>query len=92
VINHFRRRETEASHAREHVRRCANIASVARRKLRQLELVTRRDGLCVPPGNRLEAPRGNRAGQHGIRIDDRWRVCVDWTVGGAENVEIAKCH
>ena len=92
MIKSFRCRETEALHARERVRRFANIESVARRKLRQLELATRLDDLCVPPGNRLEALRGDRAGQHSIRINAQWRVCFRWTEGGAEDVEITDYH
>jgi proteic killer suppression protein len=72
--------------------RFANIATVARRKLRQLEVSTRLDDLRVPPGNRLEALRGRRAGQHSIRINDRWRLCFRWMEGGAEDVEIVDYH
>ncbi len=48
--------------------------------------------LRAPPGNRLEALRGNRAGQHSIRINDQWRVCFVWTPAGAEQVEIVDYH
>jgi proteic killer suppression protein len=92
VIKSFRCRETEALHSRERVRRFANIESVARRKLRQLELAAVLDDLRVPPGNRLEALKGDRAGQHSIRINDQWRVCFRWNEGGAEDVEIADYH
>ena len=92
MIKFFRCRQTEALHARERVRRFANIESVARRKLRQLELAARLDDLRVPPGNRLEALKGDRAGQHSIRINDQWRVCFRWTEGGAEDVEITDYH
>ncbi|MCE7903018.1 MAG: excinuclease ABC subunit A [Gammaproteobacteria bacterium PRO9] len=76
----------------ERVRRFVNIAAVARRKLRQLQIAGRLDDLRVPPGNRLEALKGDRAGQHGIRINDQWRVCFRWTAAGAENVEIVGYH
>ena len=69
-----------------------NIAAVARRKLRQLEIAARLEDLRVPPGNRLEALRGDRAGQHSIRIDDQFRVCFRWTETGAEDVEIVDYH
>ncbi|MHB8787201.1 MAG: type II toxin-antitoxin system RelE/ParE family toxin [Thauera sp.] len=48
--------------------------------------------LRIPPGNRLEALSGNRAGQHSIRINDQWRVCFRWTADGAEDVEIVDYH
>ncbi len=65
---------------------------MARRKLRQLEIATRLDDLRVPPGNRLEALRGDRQGQYSIRINDQWRVCFRWTGQGAEDVEIVDYH
>jgi proteic killer suppression protein len=69
-----------------------SIATVARRKLRQLEIANRLDDLGVPPGNRLEALRGQRLGQYSIRINDQWRVCFRWTAAGAEDVEIVDYH
>ncbi len=69
-----------------------NIEAVARRKLRQLEIAGRLDDLKVPPGSRLEALRGRRAGQFSIRINDQWRVCFRWTAGGVEDVEIVDYH
>jgi toxin HigB-1 len=92
VINSFRCRDTAALHARERIKRFANIEAVARRKLRQLELAGRLDDLKIPPGNRLEALKGNRAGQHSIRINDQWRVCFRWAAGGPEDVEITDYH
>jgi proteic killer suppression protein len=65
---------------------------VARRKLRQLEIAGRLDDLRVPPGNRLEALKGDRAGQHSIRINDQFRVCFTWTTVGPEDVEIVDYH
>jgi proteic killer suppression protein len=70
----------------------AGIESVARRKLRQLQIAGRLDDLRVPPGNRLEALKGDRAGQHSIRINRRYRVCFRWTTAGAEAVEIVDYH
>ena len=74
------------------VARFESVAIVARRKLRQLEIATRLDDLRVPPGNRLEALRGNRLGQYSIRINDQWRVCFRWTGQSAEDVEIVDYH
>ena len=92
MIKSFRCAETEALAGGDRVKRFANIADVARRKLRQLEIAGRLDDLRVPPGNRLEALKGNRAGQHSIRINDQWRLCFRWTTSGAEDVEIVDYH
>ncbi|MEQ1439068.1 type II toxin-antitoxin system RelE/ParE family toxin [Fontimonas sp. SYSU GA230001] len=92
MIKSFACAETEALARGERVRRFANIASVVRRKLRQLEISARLDDLRVPPGNRLEALKGDRAGQFSIRINDQWRLCFRWTAAGAEDVEIADYH
>ena len=88
----FRCRDTEALANGRRVRRFANIASVARRKLRQLEIAGRLEDLRVPPGNRLEALRGDRAGQYSIRINRQFRVCFRWTDSGAEDIEIVDYH
>jgi len=74
------------------VRRFVNIETVARRKLRQLEIAGRLDDLRVPPGNRLEALKGRRTGQFSIRINDQWRLCFRWSEGGVEDVEIVDYH
>lgn len=74
------------------VRRFANIEVVARRKLRQLEIAASLDDLRVPPGNRLEALKGDRAGQHAIRINDHYRVRFRWRGDSAFDVEIADYH
>ena len=65
---------------------------VARRKLRQLEIADCLDDLRIPPGNRLEALRGDRAGQHSIRINNQYRLCFLWTEAGPEDVEIVDYH
>jgi toxin HigB-1 len=65
---------------------------VARRKLRQLEIAGRLDDLRIPPGNRLEALRGDRTGQHSIRINDQYRLCFIWTDAGPEAVELVDYH
>lgn len=92
MIKSFRCADTEALANGDRVRRFANIAPVARRKLRQLEIAGRLEDLRVPPGNRLEALQGDRAGQHSIRVNDKWRVCFRWTAAGAEDVEILDYH
>ncbi len=74
------------------VRRFQAIASVARRKLRQVEVAGRLEDLAVPPGNRLEALKGERSGEYSIRINDRYRVCFRWSEAGAHDVEIVDDH
>ena len=92
VIQSFKCADTRALHGRQRVKRFVSIEAVARRKLRQLELAARLNDLRVPPGNRLEALKGDRAGQYSIRVNDQWRVCFRWTGGGAEDVEIVDYH
>jgi len=70
----------------------SNLWNVARRKLDQLNAATRIDTLRLPPGNRLEALKGNRAGQYAIRINDQFRVCFRWTDGQADAVQIVDYH
>lgn len=74
------------------VKRFANIEKVALRKLQQLHAATTLDFLRIPPGNKLEALRGDRAGQHSIRINDQWRLCFVWSEGNATAVEIVDYH
>ena len=62
------------------------------RKLRQVGSAEVLDDLRVPPGNRLEALKGDRAGQHSIRINDQWRICFVWTDAGPEEVQIVDYH
>ena len=68
------------------------IHRVALRKLRQVGSAESIEDLRVPPGNRLEALKGDRAGQHSIRINDQWRICFIWTDAGLEEVEIVDYH
>ncbi|MGE0752040.1 MAG: type II toxin-antitoxin system RelE/ParE family toxin [Variibacter sp.] len=70
----------------------ADIQAVALRKLRLLNNAKSLDDLRVPPGNRLERLRGDRAGQWSIRINDQWRICFRWTEGGPDDVEIVDYH
>ncbi len=92
MIKTFKCADTQPLSKGERVKQFVNIAAVARRKLRQLEIADRLDDLRVPPGNRLEALKGDRAGQHSIRVNDQYRVCFRWTDAGAEDVEIVDYH
>lgn len=65
---------------------------MALRKLLMLDAATLLDDLKIPPANRLEALRGNRKGQHSIRINDQWRICFHWKDGNAYDVEIVDYH
>ena len=69
-----------------------DIQAAALRKLRMLNNARRLEDLRVPPGNRLEALSGDRAGQHSIRINRQWRICLRWTDGGPSDVEIVDYH
>ena len=68
------------------------IHRVALRKLRQVGSALTLDDLRIPPGNRREALKGDRTGQHSIRINEQWRICFVWKDGGAEDVEVADYH
>lgn len=69
-----------------------DIQRTARRKLLYLDDADDLQDLLAPPGNRLEKLKGNRAGQHSIRINDQWRICFDWVGNKAKNVEIVDYH
>jgi len=69
-----------------------DIQAVALRKLRLLNQAQVLQDLRVPPGNRLEALRGDRVGQYSIRINDQWRICFTWSEGAASNVQIVDYH
>ena len=88
MIVSFRDADTEGLAAGRRTRRFTST----RRKLRQLEIAGRLDDLRVPPGNRLEALKGDRAGQHSIRINDQYRLCFRWTPAGPADVEIVDYH
>lgn len=70
----------------------SDILKVARRKLRYLNAATQVEDLKAPPGNLLEALKGDRTGQHSIRINDKFRVCFKWTPEGPAEVEITDYH
>ncbi len=92
MIKTFKCADTQALSKGQQVGRFASISAVARRKLRQLEIAGRLSDLRVPPGNRLEALKRDREGQHSIRINDQFRLCFRWTDTGAEGVEIVDYH
>jgi proteic killer suppression protein len=69
-----------------------NLLAVMQRKLKLLDAAVRLEELRVPPGNRLEALKGGRKGQHSIRVNDQWRVCFRWKAEGPSEVEIVDYH
>jgi proteic killer suppression protein len=72
--------------------RWRSISDVVSRKLDMLDAATRLDDLSSPPGNRLEALKGDRRGQHSVRVNRQWRICFRWTSEGPEAVEIVDYH
>ena len=93
MIKSFRDKTTEAVFNGETPKGFpADLVKVARRKLRYLNAAGQLGDLRAPPGNRLEALMGNRKGQHAIRINDQFRVCVVWTAEGPVQVEIVDYH
>jgi len=93
VIRSFSDKEAETVWEGVQSRRLpADIQNAARRKLRMLNNASTLDDLRIPPANRLEALKGNRKGQHSIRINDQWRVCFRWHKGDAHDVEILDYH
>jgi len=92
MIASFADDDTQRFYELEHVSRFAAFERQALRKLSLLDAATDLRDLQSPPGNRLEALKGRRKGQHSIRINDRWRVCFMWVDGNAEAVEIVDYH
>ncbi|MGH2379830.1 MAG: type II toxin-antitoxin system RelE/ParE family toxin [Candidatus Limnocylindria bacterium] len=93
MIKSFRDRDAERLFARHRTRRLgAGVQRVALRKLRMLDAAQSLDDMRVPPGNRLERLRGDRLGQHSIRINDQWRICFRWRDGDVHDVEIVDYH
>ena len=92
MIQSFASAETEELFHYQHSRRFRAIERVALRKLLQLHAATELRVLASPPGNQLEALRGDRKGQHAIRINQRWRICFVWRAGHCYDVEIVDYH
>lgn len=92
MIKSFRDKKTERLFAGEPVREFSGERNVAERKLTMLETAADLKDLLAPPGNRLEKLKGNRTGQHSIRINDQWRICFRWMADGPHDVEITDYH
>lgn len=92
MILSFKCPETQALFETGDSRRWKNILNVATRKLTMLHSATELRDLRSPPGNRLEALHGNRAGQYSVRINDQFRICFEWSDAGPMNVEIVDYH
>ena len=94
MIVSYRDRKTERFAAGEYVKEFSGFARQAEVRLDRLDAATSLNDLAAIRGNRLEALKGNRAGQYSIRINDQWRICFEWPAGspGPTNVEIADYH
>lgn len=93
MIRSFGSKDTERIWHEQYVKRVDR--TVQRAALRKLELIHAAkdvEDLRVPPGNRLERLAGDRRGQHSIRVNAQWRLCFDWSDGGADNVELVDYH
>ncbi len=93
MIKSFRNKETEKIFNRHFSKKIpSDIQHQARRKLVMIDAAPELSVLRIPPGNRLEALKGDRKGQHSIRINDQWRICFNWKAGDAYDVEITDYH
>jgi toxin HigB-1 len=92
MIRSFRCADTQSLYETGKSKRFSGIATVATRKLTQMDAAATLEFLRSPPGNRLEALKCERLGQHSIRINSQWRLCFRWTTAGPEDVEIVDCH
>jgi len=93
VIRSFGDRDAERLFERQRIKRLGpEVQRVALRKLRMLDAAVGLEDLRVPPGNRLERLRGDRAGQHSIRVNDRWRICFRWRNSDAYDIQIVDHH
>jgi proteic killer suppression protein len=88
MIQSFKDEEAEKIHRRNHSRRYASLERSIFRKLRALDAARFLADLTIPPGNRLEALKGDRIGQHSIRINQQWRICFRWEEPHAYEIEI----
>ena len=92
MIASYRDRDTERVAAGIRVKKFEAMARTAQRKLLALRIAGALEDLAMPPGNRLEALKGNRKGQHSVRINDQYRICFTWKKGAAHDVEIVDYH
>jgi toxin HigB-1 len=93
VIRSFADRETERTFQRLPGKRLSlDVQRIAYRKLVVIDAAESINDLRIPPGNRLEKLKGNREGQHSIRVNERWRICFRWKAGDAYDVEITDYH
>lgn len=93
MIKSFADKETEKIHLRNYSKKILEeIQRRAYRKLLQIDLMSDIEELRPPPGNRLEKLKGEREGQHSIRINQQWRICFQWEDGDAFSVEIIDYH
>ncbi len=92
MIKTFRCKHTQSLYEGQSPRKFQAIQKQAERKLQMMDSAATLEFLKSPPGNRLEALKGDREGQHSIRINSQWRICFVWTDGGIEDVEIVDYH
>jgi len=92
MIQSFKDADTQQLYEGRSNKRWAAIKTVGLRRLDQIQASINLHDLRVPPGNRLEALKGNRAGQHSIRINEQYRICFIWKEDGAHEVEITDYH
>jgi len=92
LIRSFHDKDTEAIFRQRRVKRFQHIASVALRRLVQIDSSEELRDLAAPPANRLEALKGDRSGQYSVRINDQYRVCFQWKDGDAFDVEVTDYH
>ena len=92
MIKSFADKDTQKVFERQYSKRFNNIERIALRKLVMLNAANALVDLKVPPGNRLEALKNDRIGQHSIRVNQQWRICFNWNDGEIENVEICDYH
>ena len=93
MIQSFKCKETEKIWSGEFSRKLpSDIQKIMRRKLRMLNNSTELSDLQIPPSNNLESLKGDRKGQHSIKVNDQWRICFEWKDGDCYNVEIVDYH